>query len=78
MRFSVKLPHPANDNLIGRTRRVWQPRLGRDLSGEDVRQITENVTGFFALLAEWARAELPTPANDTGKPDASENERDVP
>jgi hypothetical protein len=51
----------ANDNLIDRTRAVWQPRLGRDLSREDARQIAENVTGFFAVLAEWSRAETPVP-----------------
>jgi hypothetical protein len=61
--------------LVDRTRRVWQPRLGRDLTREDVRQIAENVTGFFAILAEWSRAEAPVPSNDTRKPansDASE------
>ena len=77
MRSSVKPSHAANDNLkddlIRRTREVWQPRLGRDLSREDVRQIAENMTGFFSLLAEWSRAELPSPANDTGTSDAPEN-----
>jgi hypothetical protein len=67
VRSSVKPSHAANDNLIDRTRQVWQPRLGRDLSREDVRQIAENVTGFFTILAEWSRAEMPVPANDTGK-----------
>jgi hypothetical protein len=70
----VKPLHAANDNLIDRTRQVWQPRLGRDLSREDARQIAENVTGFFALLAEWSKAEMPSPANDTGKSAASDNE----
>jgi hypothetical protein len=60
----VKPLHAANDNLIGRTREVWKPRLGRDLNREDARQIAENVTGFFKLLAEWSRAEMPAPAND--------------
>ena len=77
MRSSVKLSHAANDNpkdeLIGRTRKVWQPRLGRDLSPEDARQIAANVTGFFSVLVEWSRAEMPSPANDTGKADASKN-----
>ena len=77
MRSSVKPSHAANDNLkdelIGRTREVWQPRLGRDLSREDARQIAANVTGFFSVLAEWSRAEMPHPANDTGKPVASDN-----
>jgi hypothetical protein len=36
-------------------------------SHEDARQIAENVTGFFAILAEWSRAEMPVPANDTGE-----------
>jgi hypothetical protein len=73
----VKPSHAANDNLkdelSGRTREVWQPRLGRDLSPEDARQIAANVTGFFSVLAEWSRAEMPYPANDTGKADASKN-----
>ena len=72
----MKPSHPANDNLIDRTREVWQTRLGRDLSREDARQIAENVTGFFALLAEWSRAEMPSPANDTGKPAASDDEEE--
>jgi hypothetical protein len=63
----VKPPHVANDNLIDRTREVWKPRLGRDLSREDARQMAENVTGFFCILAEWSRAQTPVPANDTAK-----------
>jgi hypothetical protein len=31
------------------------------------------MTGFFSVLAEWSRAELPPPANDMAKPDASMN-----
>jgi hypothetical protein len=53
------------------TRRVWQPRLGRDLSREDGRQIAANVIGFFSVLAEWST--MPFPANDPGQPGASEN-----
>ena len=59
----MKLSSAANDNLIERTRQVWQPRLGRDLSREDARQIVENVTGFFNILAEWSQAEMPRSAN---------------
>jgi hypothetical protein len=74
----VKPSHAANENLkdelIGRTRQVWQPRIGRDLSHEDARQIAENVSGFFALLAEWSRMAMPSPANDTAEAAASENE----
>jgi chemotaxis regulatin CheY-phosphate phosphatase CheZ len=77
VRSSVKPSHTANDNLkddlTRRTRQVWQPRLGRDLSREDARQIVTNVTGFFSVLAEWSRAEMPPPTNNAGKPDPSEN-----
>lgn len=58
----------ANDNdagkQIARTRQFWQPRIGRDLTAEDARQIAENVTGFFAVLAEWSHAERLAAAND--------------
>lgn len=61
----------ANENdagkQIARTRRVWQPRLGRDLTDEDSRQIMQNVTGFFGVLAEWSRAER-LAANDAAAP----------
>ena len=69
----MKPSHAPDDNLIDRTRRVWQPRLGRDLSREDARQIAENVTGFFAILTEWSCAELRARANDAGKPIVSDN-----
>jgi hypothetical protein len=69
-------PSHANDNLdddlVGQTQKVWQPRLGRELSREDARQIAANVTGFFSALAEWSRADRPAPANDPGAPTVSE------
>ncbi len=68
----MKPPHAANVNLIDWTRKVWQPRIGRNLTNEDARQISENVTGFFAILAEWSRVEMP--ANEASKPAASDNE----
>jgi len=65
VRSSVKA---ANDNLednrIERTREVWQPRIGRDLSRDEAKQIADNVAGFFSILAEWSRAEPPVAAND--------------
>jgi hypothetical protein len=70
VRSSVKSSY-ANDNfkdeLIARTRQVWQPRLGRDVSCEDARRIAETVTGFFAVLAEWSNAERRA-ANDNEAP----------
>ena len=71
----MKQLRAANDNLVDRTRQVWQPRLGRDLSREDARQIAASVTGFFALLVEWSRAEVPFPANEVGEPAASKEVR---
>jgi hypothetical protein len=37
------------------------------VSCEDARQIAENVTGFFAVLAEWSHAERRA-ANDKEAP----------
>jgi hypothetical protein len=59
--------HNLNGDPIRYTRRVWQPRLGRNLSREDVRQITENFTGFFTLLAKWSPAERATAVNDNDR-----------
>ncbi len=70
----MKRLHAANDNNAGkqiaRTRQIWQPRIGRDLTDEDARQIAENVTGFFAVLAEWSHAERRA-ANDNKAPSKS-------
>jgi hypothetical protein len=79
----VKPSYAANDNQVGRqiarTRQVWQPRLGRNLSDEDARQIIHNVTGFFGVLAEWARSEKLAAANDataSAEPNAGEVRHD--
>ena len=75
MRSSVKAANDnLNDELIGRTREVWQPRLGRDLSRDEAKQIAASVTGFFSVLAEWSRADMPNPANDNGDPATSGDE----
>ena len=67
MRSSAKATiDNLNDELIGPTRDVWQPRLGRDLSRDEAKQIAASVTGFFAVLTEWSRADMPDPANDNG------------
>jgi hypothetical protein len=57
----VKPLSVANENLIDRTIEVWQPRLRRELSREDARQILENVTGFFSLLSQWSKSETAAP-----------------
>lgn len=43
--------------FIEHTLKVWQPRLERQLTSEDARQIVENVTGFFAILGRWSQLE---------------------
>jgi hypothetical protein len=70
----MKPTHAVNDNQIELARKVWQARIGRDLTDEDTRQITENVTGFFSVLFGWSRSEMPRPANDLGKPTVSREE----
>jgi len=42
-----------SDKFIDEAIKFWQPRMQRDLSREDARQITENLSGFFRLLLEW-------------------------
>ena len=72
----------ANENSAGkqiaRTRQVWQPRIGRDLTDEGCRQIMHNVTGFFGVLAEWSRAEKLVDANDAAAPRHAERGRGAP
>ena len=46
-------PSMANQDFNKRTRELWQPRTSRELTEEDAREMTENVSGFFRLLAEW-------------------------
>ena len=62
----------ANDNELGRqiahTREIWQPRMGGNLTDENVRQILHNAAGFFGVLAEWRRAEMLIAANDCAVP----------
>ena len=80
VRSSMKRLDAANDNQrgthIARTRQIWQPRLGRDLTDEDARQIMHDVSGFFSVLAEWSRIEKLSAANDTAAP-AKPNEGEV-
>jgi hypothetical protein len=68
----VKVPRAANDNLIDRTIAVWQPRLRREISREEARQIAENATGFFSVLHEWSRGEASAAANDNDELGAQE------
>ena len=57
MRSSVKANKAIDDDLVDRTLETWQPRVDHPLSRDDARQIIENVSGFFSILAEWAKAD---------------------
>ena len=43
--------------FLERTKQFWQARAQKALSDEDVRQIIENMTGFFKVLKEWGKKE---------------------
>ena len=43
----------STETLITDTLAFWQPRVQRELTGEDARQIVENLTGFFGVLERW-------------------------
>jgi hypothetical protein len=62
----------ADKAPVSRLREVWRPRVRRELSPADARQIVQNVTSFFAILTEWSRAAMPVRANDTTKPPTSD------
>lgn len=36
-----------------RTRTFWKARRSQGLTAEEAREIEENVTGFFEVLAQW-------------------------
>ncbi len=46
------------ESLLDATLAVWQPRVDRELTREDARQIVENVVGFFDVLARWSVADV--------------------
>jgi hypothetical protein len=47
----------TKQELNDHTLAVWQSRTTQRLTNEDAREITQNITGFFAILAEWSRTE---------------------
>lgn len=75
VKSSVKAANDnLDDNLVCRTREVWQPRLGCDLSHHGAKQMAANAAGFFSILVEWSQSELPAPANDNGATAAAKAE----
>ena len=71
VRPSMEPSHAAKSTLINLTHEVWQPRIRRKLTDEDARQMAANVTGFFAILAEWSRAVRPIRDDDSNVPAAT-------
>ena len=45
----------AKNNKENEYKAFWQARTSRELNDEDIRQINENLTGFFSVLSEWRR-----------------------
>jgi hypothetical protein len=57
----------ADRDFSQRTLNFWQPWTSRQLTAEDAREMTVNVSGFFRVLAEWdreARREQDQPPTD--------------
>jgi hypothetical protein len=59
---TVTQPRPAvsghsaastEEEFIRQTIHLWQRRTSRSVNGEDARQITENISGFFSTLIAW-------------------------
>ena len=49
----VAADESATEIIVADTIAFWQPLASHELTHEDVRQIRENMTGFFRLLLEW-------------------------
>lgn len=45
--------YPSLD-LIERTIRLWEPRLGCKLTDDDARRIIGNAVGYFRILQKWS------------------------
>lgn len=43
--------------FLNKTISLFQSRYGKPLSQENAREIVENMTGFFKILAEWEKTE---------------------
>ncbi|MCI0613814.1 hypothetical protein L0244_12590 [bacterium] len=39
--------------FLEKTIRVWQPHYKKKLTQEDAREIAQNLSGFYRILAEW-------------------------
>ncbi len=41
------------EQIIKETCEFWESRTGQSLTDEDAREIIENITGFFKIIAKW-------------------------
>jgi hypothetical protein len=58
----------VNLQQIDRTLDFWRKRTGQQLTNEDARQITLNMTRFFEILAEWDERDRKRPQSETPAP----------
>jgi len=57
-----------SDELIKKTIKMWQPYSKEPLTREDAREIIQNVTGFFDILARWDREQKEREKNPKAEP----------
>lgn len=50
----------VTEDLLDQTIAFWQPRYERELTEEDVRQIAENLVGFFRTLLRCRTTTAPS------------------
>lgn len=58
----------VNPEQIDRTLEFWRKRTARQLTSEDARQITVNMTRFFEILAEWDERDREPPQSEAVAP----------
>jgi len=49
--------------VIHKTKELWQKKAGKTISSEEARMIIRNVTGFFDILLEWQEKEKESRVN---------------
>jgi hypothetical protein len=64
--MTCRHPRPPADGMVD-----YKPIT----SARGIGKPNENITGFFAILAEWSRAEMPSPSNDNGAPRETSNSK---
>lgn len=73
MQYTVQAVPPMKSRIVSpeqieRTFEFWRKRATRQLTNEDARQITVNMTRFFEILAEWDHRDGKSPQSETSVP----------